>query len=95
MGTRAEPDPVRLGPEHLSLLRHCQRPATVADLASDLDLAVGVVQVLVADLRERGLVSVRNPVPPARLKNGFLFVVSAKRSPKICKWPNISFLISL
>jgi hypothetical protein len=63
----AEPDPVRLDPEHLSLLRRCQRPATVADLASDLDLAVGVVRVLVADLRERGLVSVRNPVPPARL----------------------------
>lgn len=64
---RAEPDPVRLDPEHLTLLRRCQRPAIVADLASDLDLAVGVVRVLVADLRERSLVTVRNPIPPARL----------------------------
>jgi Protein of unknown function (DUF742) len=64
---RAEPDPLTLGPEHLTLLRRCQRPATVVDLAADLDLAVGVVQVLVADLRERSLVTVRNPIPPAQL----------------------------
>ena len=31
-----------LGPEHLALLRICRRPTSVADLAADLDLPVGV-----------------------------------------------------
>jgi hypothetical protein len=45
------------GPERLALPRMCRRPASVADLAADLDLPVGVVQVL-ADLRERSLIQV-------------------------------------
>jgi hypothetical protein len=56
-----------LGPEHLALLRICRRPTSVADLASDLDLPVGVVRILLGDLRERGLITVQNPVPAARL----------------------------
>jgi hypothetical protein len=39
----------------------------VADLATDLDLPLGVVQVLLADLRERSLITVHNPIPPAQL----------------------------
>ena len=42
-------------PEHLSLLRMCRRPASVADVAADLDLPVGVMQVLLADLCEWSL----------------------------------------
>ena len=53
----------RLGPEHRRLLESCQAPAAVADLAADLDLPLGVVRILVADLREFGLVSVRQPAP--------------------------------
>jgi hypothetical protein len=64
---RAKPDPLRLAPEHLALLRLGQRPASVAELAADLDLPVGVVQVLLADLREQSLITVHNPVPPAQL----------------------------
>ncbi len=60
-------DATGLGPEHLALLRICQRPTSVADLASDLDLPVGVVRILLGDLRERALISVHNPVPAARL----------------------------
>jgi Protein of unknown function (DUF742) len=56
-----------LDPEHLTLLRLCRLPASVADLASGLDLPVGVVRILIADLRERSLVRVHNPIPPARL----------------------------
>jgi hypothetical protein len=56
-----------LGPEHLALLRICRRPTSVADLAADLDLPVGVVRILLADLRERALISVHNPIPAARL----------------------------
>jgi hypothetical protein len=48
----------RLGPEHKRLLSLCRRPVTVADLASEIDLPLGVVRVLLGDLREVGLVSV-------------------------------------
>ncbi len=53
----------KLGPEHLRLLTSCKLPIAVADLASDLDLPVGVVRILIADLREHGLVNVRQPAP--------------------------------
>jgi hypothetical protein len=56
-----------LGPEHLALLRICRRPTSVADLAADLDLPVGVIRILLGDLRERALIRVHNPIPAARL----------------------------
>jgi Protein of unknown function (DUF742) len=43
-------DPIRQTPEHRKILRLCQRPVTVADIASDTALPVGVVRVLLADL---------------------------------------------
>jgi hypothetical protein len=52
-----------LGPEHLRLLRYCRSRASVADLATELDLPLGVVRILLADLRERGLVRIQQPVP--------------------------------
>jgi len=48
-------------PEHLRLLRMCRVPASVADLAAGLDLPLGVVRVLIADLRDHGLVTVTGP----------------------------------
>jgi Protein of unknown function (DUF742) len=62
-----EVDPVGLDPEHLALLAMCRLPAAVADLASDLDLPLWVVQVLLADLRARSLIYVHHPTPPAQL----------------------------
>ena len=62
-----EVDRVSLDPEHIALLDMCRLPASVADLASDLDLPLGVVQVLLADLRSRSLINVHNPTPPAQL----------------------------
>jgi hypothetical protein len=50
-----------LGPEHRRLLDLCRRPVAVADIASDTDLPLGVVRVLIGDLRERGLVSITGP----------------------------------
>ena len=52
-----------LEPEHLLVLRRCRLPVSVADLAADLDLPLGVVRILIADVRERGLVAVHHPVP--------------------------------
>ncbi len=51
-----------LGPEHLRLLRCCRSRASVADLATELDLPLGVVRILLADLRERDLVRIQQPV---------------------------------
>jgi hypothetical protein len=63
----ATPDSVDLDPEHLEVLRLCRLPASVADLAADLDLPVGVVRILIADLRDRSLIRIHHPVSPARL----------------------------
>jgi hypothetical protein len=52
-----------LEPEHLTLLRLCRRPTPVADLAADLELPLGVVRILLSDVRERRLITVDHPVP--------------------------------
>jgi hypothetical protein len=52
-----------LGPEHFSVLQLAQAPTTVVDIASDVDLPLGVVRILLADLRELGLVTIAAPVP--------------------------------
>ncbi|KAA0940750.1 MULTISPECIES: DUF742 domain-containing protein [Streptomyces] len=57
-----------LSPEHVDIVELCrQAPQSVAELAAELDLPVGVVRVLVGDLVEDELVHVRRPVPPAEL----------------------------
>jgi hypothetical protein len=50
-----------LGPEHRRLLNLCRTPMTVADLASETDLPLGVVRVLLGDLLERGAVALAGP----------------------------------
>jgi len=51
-----------LAPEHISVLQLARAPTTVADIASDVDLPLGVVRIILADLRELGLVAIRTPV---------------------------------
>src|ERR1700731_2511935 len=58
----AIPDPGSLAPEHMSVLQLARAPTTVADIASDVDLPLGVVRIILADLRELGLVAIRTPV---------------------------------
>ena len=59
-GPRA--DTRELEPEHRRLIDLCRTPATVAELASQIDLPIGVVRILLGDLREKGLVRiVRTP----------------------------------
>jgi hypothetical protein len=57
----AEDDAYDLEPEHLTLLRLCRRPTPVADLAADLELPLGVVRILLSDVRERRLITVHHP----------------------------------
>ena len=65
------PADVRLNREHRRILSHCARPITVVDLASDIDLPVGVVRVLLSDLTQWGAIAVlsapRGPVTNERL----------------------------
>ncbi|MFI8102829.1 DUF742 domain-containing protein [Streptomyces sp. NPDC086023] len=57
-----------LSPEHADILGLCRtRPQSVAELAAELDLPVGVVRVLIGDLVDDRLVHVTRPVPPAEL----------------------------
>jgi predicted Rossmann fold nucleotide-binding protein DprA/Smf involved in DNA uptake len=58
-GRRAElADRLGLGPEHRRILNLCRHPATVADVASDTGLPVGVIRVLLADLIQQGQIKV-------------------------------------
>ncbi|GAA4935476.1 hypothetical protein GCM10023237_67290 [Streptomyces coeruleoprunus] len=57
-----------LGPEHRTLLTLCRTETqSVAELAADADLPVGVVRVLLGDLLEAGHIHVTRPVPLAQL----------------------------
>ena len=58
---REPPHDVRLSREEHKMLALCWQPAAVADLASDLDLPLGVVKVLAGELCHRGLLEVRRP----------------------------------
>lgn len=65
------PEGAGLSPEHRQILAVTRRRAmTVVDLASDLDLPVGVVRVLLGDLIDRSLVTVRpaRPGPAADVR---------------------------
>src|SRR5215831_5957551 len=58
----------KLSPEHRKLLRLCREPATVADVAADIALPLGVVRVLLADLIQQDKITVlprRTPRPQA------------------------------
>jgi hypothetical protein len=60
---RAAQDMPQLPPEQAEVLQRCLIPAPLVDLAADLDLPVGVIRILVADLRERGLVTIHRAQP--------------------------------
>ena len=54
----ADSDPIDFSPEHRRIVSLCGRPATVADVASDTALPLGVVRVLLADLIQSGRIKV-------------------------------------
>ncbi|EGG45638.1 MULTISPECIES: DUF742 domain-containing protein [Streptomyces] len=57
-----------LSPEHMDIVELCREaPQSVAELASGLDLPIGVVRVLIGDLVDEELVHVSRPVPAAEL----------------------------
>ena len=63
--SRGAQEPPQLSPEQADLLQRCQMPTPIAELAAGLDLPVGVIRILVSDLRERGLVTIHRAQPAA------------------------------
>lgn len=61
------PSSIRLQPEHLVALELCRLPLSVVDVASRLDLPVGVVRVLLSDLLDEQLIMVQDPALRMRL----------------------------
>ena len=57
-GQAAADDPARVTPEHRKILGRCGQQITVADLAADLALPLGVGRVLLADLILQGAITV-------------------------------------
>jgi hypothetical protein len=58
-GRHAKSDePTKLTPEHRRILGLCKRQVTVADVAAETALPVGVVRVLLADLMAQGAITV-------------------------------------
>jgi hypothetical protein len=58
------PEPVPmpgLQPEHHAIVAAAWEPISVVELASTLDLSIGVVRVLLGDLRSSGLISLYEP----------------------------------
>ena len=50
-----------LQPEHHAIVAAAWEPTSVVELASTLDLSIGVVRVLLGDLRSAGLISLYEP----------------------------------
>lgn len=65
------PEKSYLQPEHLSALDLCRLPLSVVDVASRLDLPVGVVRVLLSDLLEEQLIMVQEPVYRTRVPDEY------------------------
>jgi hypothetical protein len=56
----------RLQPEHHAIVAAAWEPIPVVELASTLDLSIGVVRVLLGDLRSAGLISMYEPPAASR-----------------------------
>lgn len=58
----SECDPVvGMQSEHAAILRICRSPTAVVELASDLNLPVGIVRILLGDLLDSGRITARHP----------------------------------
>jgi Protein of unknown function (DUF742) len=61
VATTNRPPGVHLLPEHHAIIAACWEPVSVVELAAKLDLAIGVVRVLLGDLRSAGLIALYEP----------------------------------
>jgi hypothetical protein len=63
------PAKLLMGPEHEDILAFCATAPSVVEVASQFDLALGVVRVLLGDLLDHGLIVAHMPAPVARFPN--------------------------
>lgn len=59
------PNDARLVPEHSDIVRLCQHPLSVAEIAAHLKLPLGTVRVLLDDLLQQDLIQALAPSPSA------------------------------
>jgi uncharacterized protein DUF742 len=69
---RAPSDVRRLSPEHREIIKLCRAPVPVADVAADLGVPLGVVRVLLGDLRDEGVITVINTPSTGQVREGVL-----------------------
>lgn len=71
-----------MDPEHAAIMTICQSAQSVAEISAHLDLPLGIVRVLLGDLRERGLIMVRDLKQTTQLpsENVLKAVLSGLRS---------------
>lgn len=53
-----------LQPEHRTILAMAHNPISIAEVAAGLNLALGIVRVLIGDLLEHNMISVSKPPSP-------------------------------
>lgn len=58
-----------LEPEHLAILELVGQPTSVAEISARMDLPVGVVRILLDDLRAAGAVIIRAPMSVSKQPN--------------------------
>jgi hypothetical protein len=64
---------VGVQPELADIVRLCQDPVSVAELAAQMDRPLGTVRVLLGDLLDRGLIRTRSPAPANALPTERVF----------------------
>ena len=69
---RAPSDARRLTPEHREIIKLCRAPVPVADVAADLGVPLGVVRVLLGDLRDEGMITVIDTPSTGQVREGVL-----------------------
>jgi len=57
---------VALQPEHHAIVAAAEEPISVVELASSLDLSIGVIRVFLGDLLSSGLISLYEPPAAAK-----------------------------
>ncbi len=62
-----------LPPEYAEIMRLCQNPVSVAELATHLNLPLGTIRVMLGDLLDRGFIRTRSPVPATQPPNERVF----------------------
>lgn len=57
----SECEPLGMQSEHVTILRMCQLPTAVVEIAAGLGLPVSIVRIMLSDLLDTGRISARHP----------------------------------